>query len=956
MAQYEKHWLKVWNEKRIFESEAVPNKKKVFVTFPFPYMNGPLHIGHCFTATRVDIYARFKRMQGYNVLFPWAWHWTGESIPGMSYRLSLGDEGVKKAFLEIDGVPEKEVERFVDPEYLASYYTRVSREAVKDTGFSIDWRREFRTVDPAFKKFIDWQYLRLRELGYVVQGTHPVVWCSHDESPTGDHDRMEGEGVSPEEFNLMRFEVEEQTPKPPSRVLKRKFFVAGTLRPETIFGATNLWVNPHGKYAEVDVDGETWIVSLSAARRLSEQQHKVKVNDEFPGLDLLGLKAKAPMTGKSLPVLPATFVDTELVTGVVSSVPAHAAYDYIGLKDVQEERVKAPPPVLKIARELKPIPLISVPGYSAIPAEDEVKKRGIKDSNDPKLEDATAELYKAEFHRGTMRENTDRYKGMKVSEAKDKIIEEMKGRGLLSIMHELPQKVVCKCGTRCYVKILENQWFLNYSDPKWKETTKSLIKAANVYPEQSLEWYFSTIDWLRNWPCARKSGMGTKLPWDKEWIVETLSDSTIYMAFYTISQLVNSETVKFPQLLPEVFDYVLLGKGAEPHVAKLSGIEAKHLKAMRNSFLYWYPVDLRNSAKELIPNHLTFFAFHHAALFEQRHWPRGFSVNGMIQIEGQKMSKSRNVFITWRHALERYGADGLRATLALAADGMDDADWKAKNADDISGKVDSLYPFIEKALGSASERKPDLSDRWLLSVVHGRVEVATKSLEEMKLRKALSVALLDVWNDVRWYLRRWESPRYDTLKLVFETWIRLVAPFIPFAAEEINSKMGNKGLISTADWPSIVDFPLDDEAEVSELLVAKVVEDARNLLKIIKEKKSRLTIYVSSKTASDYFFELSKSDKAGASNRGDVIRKYASSGIKPERVIKLQHELGQELVERLAKLGGLDEFSVLSEGAPFLSQEVGIDIRVFKAGDKKTEDPANKAKDALPFKPSFYLE
>ena len=139
---------------------------------------------------------------------------------------------------------------------------------------------------------------------------------------------------------------------------------------------------------------------------------------------------------------------------------------------------------------------------------------------------------------------------MKVSEAKEKVIEEMKRRNLLSIMQELPQKVVCKCGTRCYVKILENQWFLNYSDPAWKEQTKALIRAANVYPEQSLEWYFSTIDWLRNWPCARKSGMGTKLPWDKEWIVETLSDSTIYMAFYTICQFVNSEKVKFGQLLP----------------------------------------------------------------------------------------------------------------------------------------------------------------------------------------------------------------------------------------------------------------------------------------------------------------------------------------------------------------------------------------------------------------------
>jgi leucyl-tRNA synthetase len=600
-------------------------------------------------------------MQGYNVLFPWAWHWTGESIPGMSYRLSLGDEAVKKAFLEIDGVPQSEVERFVDPEYLASYYTRVSREAVKETGFSIDWRREFRTVDPAFKKFIEWQYLRLRERGYVVQGTHPVVWCKHDESPTGDHDRMEGEGVSPEEFNLIKFKLEGGD----------KWLVAGTLRPETIYGATNVWVLPEGSYCEAEVDEkEVWIISSSAAGRLTEQQHRVRVTREFLGSELLGKMATAPITGASLPVLPATFVETELVTGVVYSVPAHAPYDYMGLVDVQEGRVKAPPEVMKMAQQLRPISIIAIQGYSDVPARDEVEKRGITNSMDPKLEEATAELYKAEFHRGTMKENCDGYRGMKVNEAKPKVVEEMKGEGALTMMLELPQRVVCKCGTRCYVKILENQWFLNYSDLAWKEKAKLLIGRANVYPEQSLEWYYSTIDWLRNWPCARRSGMGTKLPWDKEWIVETLSDSTIYMAFYTMSQLVNAEKVKSEQLSPEVFDYLLQGIGSEAHVAKLSGIDLKMLKAMRTEFLYWYPVDLRNSAKELIPNHLTFYAFHHAAMFEEKQWPVGFSVNGMIEIEGQKMSKSRSIFVTWRQALETYGADALRATLAIVADGV----------------------------------------------------------------------------------------------------------------------------------------------------------------------------------------------------------------------------------------------------------------------------------------------
>ncbi len=947
MAAYEKYWLNVWKERRLFEAEPIAGKKKALVTFPFPYMNGPLHIGHCFTATRVDIYARFKRMQGYNVLFPWAWHWTGESIPGMSYRLSLGDETVKKAFLDIDGVPPSEVARFVDPEYLASYYTRVSREAVKETGFSIDWRREFRTVDPAFKKFIEWQYIRLREKGYVVQGTHPVVWCKRDESPTGDHDRMEGEGVSPEEFNLLKFEVE-GGPK--------RWLVAGTLRPETIFGATNVWVDPQGAYCEAKIDGtEVWIIALSATARLAEQQHQVEVMKEMKGSEILGMTVRAPVTGAILPVLPASFVEVDLVTGVVYSVPAHAPYDYMGLVDLQQGLTEASDAIRKTAQQLKPISIISIKGYSDIPAQDEVKRLGILSSTDPKLEEATAELYKAEFHRGTMKENCDGYRGMKVNDAKPKIIEQMKGMGLLTPMLELPQRVVCKCGTRCYVKILENQWFLDYSNPAWKEKTKELIRRANVYPEQSLDWYFSTIDWLRNWPCARRSGMGTKLPWDKEWIVETLSDSTIYMAFYTMSQLVNAEKVKFEQLMLEVFDYVLLGVGSEAHVAKLSGIDAKTLRTMRSEFLYWYPVDLRNSAKELIPNHLTFFAFHHAALFEEKLWPVGFSVNGMIEIEGQKMSKSRSIFVTWRQALETYGADALRATLALAADGMDDADWKAKNAEDIRFKVESLFTFVEKNLREAERREPNHLDRWLLSVMHRRIDLVTTSLEVMRTRRALATALLEVWNDIRWYLRRGGVPRRETLSLVFEAWIRLLSPFTPFASEELNrTVIGGKGLISTADWPTVADFPIDEVAEVSELLVNTVMEDARNLLKIVKEEKKTLYVYVSSDDARRYFLELYRAQKQNG-NRGEVIKKYAATGIKPEKVIKLQHEVGEELVARLSAIPEFDEGSVLKGASGFLSAELGIEVKVFEAGEKNIVDPMKKSGGALPFKPAFYL-
>ncbi|MBI3022810.1 MAG: leucine--tRNA ligase [Thaumarchaeota archaeon] len=943
MANYEKYWLKAWSDRHIFEPDPIVRKKKIFVTFPYPYMQGPLHIGHCFTATRCDIYARFKRMQGYNVLFPWAWHWTGESIVGQSYRLSQGDKAVRRAFIEIDRVPEKEVEKFTDPEYLASYYTRVSRDAVRETGFSVDWRREFTTVNPPYKKFIEWQYLRLRELGYVVQGTHPVVWCEHDESPTGDHDRLEGEGVAPEEFNLVKFPMD------------GRWLAAGTLRPETIFGTTNIWLNPDKEYSEVKINGQSWVISSSAAKRLSQQLRSVEQVRSFKGSELIGQSAKNPWTGAQLPILPSSFVDTDLATGVVYSVPAHAPYDYIGLVDIQSGRMKVSREIKEAADRIRPISIISIQGYSDFPAEDAVKRMGIKDSSDPKLEDATNEVYKAEFHRGVMRENCDTFRGLKVSEAKDAIIKQMKEKGWLDAMFELPQRVVCKCGTRCFVKILENQWFLNYSDEGWKNRTKQLVSEANVFPRESESWYFSTIDWLRNWPCARRAGMGTKLPWDKEWIVETLSDSTIYMAFYTINHYINAGKVGTEQLSPELFDYIFHGKGSASHVSRSSGIDAKLVSAMRNEFLYWYPVDLRNSAKELIPNHLTFFAFHHAALFGKEQWPRGFSVNGMIQIEGQKMSKSRAIFVTWREALEEYGADALRATLSLAADGMDDADWKTKNAEDMRDKVDSLFPFIEKSLKDSAKRQPEHLDRWLFSIINGRILAVTSSMEEMKIRRALSIALLDVWNDVRWYLRRSRNPRRQTLSTVFEAWIRLLSPFTPFAAEELNRMMGNKGLVSIADWPSGKDFQVDQAAEISELLLAEVIGDARNLLKVIKEPKKRLNVYVSSDSASKFFFEMVRAS-VGDGKKGDVIKKFSTVGIKPERILKLQHELGDDLTKKLLSIPKFDEFSILSAAAGFLSVEIGMEVYVFKAGEKGIHDPANKAKDALPFKPAFFLE
>ncbi|MFQ5801033.1 MAG: leucine--tRNA ligase, partial [Candidatus Hydrothermarchaeales archaeon] len=523
LKKIEEKWIKRWEDSKIFEAEPEPGRKKTFITFPYPYMNGPLHIGHAFTSTKCDAYARFKRMQGYNVLFPWAWHLTGEPISGAAQRVGKGDEEQIRIFRDIDEVPEEELEKFTDPEYIARYYIKESKKAIKRLGHSIDWRREFHTTSlhPHFNRFIWWQYLTLKKKGYVVKGTHPVIWCQKCRSPTGDHDRLRGEGASVVEFTLLKFGIDDAV------------LPAATLRPETIFGVVNMWLNPEAAYTRIKVDSQEWIVSRDAAKKLSEQKDGIVEVEEFKGEKLIGKYCIHPLTNQRVLILPASFVDPNSSTGVVMSVPSHAPYDWIALKDLFDNPslVEGYGISKDQLEEIKPVSLIKIDPFGEHPAIEICERMGIKDQNDPKTEKATEIVYKEEFYKGVLKENTGKYAGMKVSEVKKTLVADFEREGVADKMFETTENVVCRCTTPCVVKVVKDQWFLKYSDEKWKDLVRGALKDMNIFPEEARANFLNTVDWLEDKACARRSGMGTPLPWDSEWIVETLSDSTAYMAF-----------------------------------------------------------------------------------------------------------------------------------------------------------------------------------------------------------------------------------------------------------------------------------------------------------------------------------------------------------------------------------------------------------------------------------------
>ena len=957
LKRIEEKWQKAWEQNHIFEADPDPAKPKIFVTFPYPYMNGPLHLGHGFTATRVDVYARFKRMQGYNVLFPWAWHWTGGPLAGASQRVREGDQEFIKALMEIDGVPKEEIEKFVDPVYMASYYTREGKIAAKKMGFSIDWRREFHTTSPTYNKFIEWQYLRLREKGYVTRGTHPVVWCPRCQSPTGDADRQEGEGVSPEEYILMKFPYEDA------------YLVAATFRPETIYGVTNLWLHPDATYVKAKMNGEKWIISLEAAEKLKNQARKVEIIEEFKGKEIIGKYCKNPVNNKSLLILPGWFVDPKQATGVVYSVPAHAPYDWLALKDLKEKPETLKEYGIEPAQieEIKPISMIKVEGFGEYPAIELVEKLGAKNQYDPKAEEATKILYKKEFHSGVLKENCGEYAGKLVREIKEKLIEDFRSEGIADIMYDLPQRVVCRCLTECTVKILEDQWFLKYSDPEWKQKAKEALSRMKIYPETARQWFLDVIDWLKEWACARKTGLGTPLPWNPEWIVETLSDSTIYMAFYTINKHIRQYGIKPEQLTPELFDCIFYGKGEKAEIATKTGIKPEIIEEMRKEFLYWYPVDMRNSAKELVPNHLTFFIFHHVALFPPEHWPKSIGVNGMLMIEGKKMSKSKGNFITLRNAVEEYGADATRTALLLGSEGMDDPDWRRENLINLKEKIEAFYRLAEEIIKNAKkeEEKTHLEE-WLISRIQRKIKKITESLETLKTRTALDTAFFEVWNDIRWYIRRKGKMENKLLLEVLDTWTRLLAPFAPHICEEIWEKTGKKEFVSTAKWPEYREENINIKAEETEAYIKELLEDAYNIIKVTKFAPKQIHFYVAASwkwkvylkaveravskalTMKELMAELLKDSEL--KNKAKEVSKFAA------KIMDEINRMASEKKEKILQIGKIDENQILNQAKEFFEKEFKAKIYVWKEENREKYDPKSKASMAMPYRPAIYIE
>jgi leucyl-tRNA synthetase len=492
----------------------------------------------------------------------------------------------------------------------------------------------------------------------------------------------------------------------------------------------------------------------------------------------------------------------------------------------------------------------------------------------------------------------------------------------------------------------------------------------NILPSNIKTEFKEVIDWLHERACARQQGLGTKLPWDKDWIVESLSDSVIYMAYYTISRFVNDRTVNPDSLTRELFDHILLDKGDITLAASTSKLSEDVIGTMKKEFKYFYPVDSRHSGRDLVQNHLSFFVLNHVAIFEKKLWPQEIVVNGSVMMDGAKMSKSMGNIIPLRTAIKDHGADPIRLAIISSAELLQDADFNMESVYGIQNKLESLLEECNN-LKAAQIGDLEAEDRWILSKTQGRIAQITEAVEKMRLREGLQDILFSFESDLSWYAKRVEAKGRDNvsgiLHKINSARVAMLSPFAPHIAEEIWEKLGHTELASKSAWPEFSKESVDATSIQSEELLKSTIDDIVNILKITKITPQKIVIYVNSDEFKSKVYRKILGIMVGGQNNMGVVMKELIADPQTtdakkmpdyiQKVIKDLHSESEEIKSMKVESEEFDEKQFLStELASIGKKEFGVEIQVFGATDEDIYDPKGKARHARPFKPAILIE
>ena len=919
------------------------------------------------------------------------------------------------------GIPLEEIHKFADANYWLEFFPPICVIDLKDFGARIDWRRQLLTTDlnPFYDSFVRWQMNRLHQMNKIQYDKRYTIYSPKDGQPCMDHDRSEGETIGPNEYITLKLRVKEWSPearKAVDGVVPQDasvFFVPATLRPETMYGQVCCFVGPNIKYGIFKVsDTEYFVCTKRAAWNMAFQgtffdaeqfprtESELQPVIELPGSTFVGTLVNAPLSVhvQGVRILPMESVSATIGTGVVTSVPSDSPDDYVMVKELAKKADYYG--IKKEWAQLEIVPVIETPTYGNLTAQKLVEDKKIKSPKDAaELQEAKKLAYLEGFYKGKML--IGEFAGQSVQEAKVKVRQSIiKSRDGFPFA-DPAGKVVSRSGDECVVAYIP-QWFLNYgeNDPEWQKTVLNYVAdGLNTFTPDVQKRFESSVEWLNRWACARNYGLGTKLPWDPKFLVESLSDSTIYMSYYTVAHYLHGDyfarkpgllNIKPEQVTDEAWDCIFTNIPISDDLIKKTGISKESFQKMRREFEYWYPLDIRVSGYDLIPNHLTFFLYIHVALFPRKFWPRSVRANGHLLLNGTKMSKSEGNFLTLSEAVKKFGADATRIALADSGDSLKDATFEEKGANGAILRLYTLKEWIEEIMAKMNLRTGPADEIWdqLFSDEMNTLAHETKEhYADTNFKLALKSALFEFQSAKDSYQEACAasgiSMHRDTICQYITLQALLLCPVAPHFAEYVWLEVLKKPTtIQYAQWPS--DLPESNKAlsdartyikTTSSNITSAEANAAKKMAKgkgaaFDPKKPKRLTIFYASSFPAwqeKYVDLLRSSFDALTVSFGDeraVNAKIGKMGDKAETKRAMQFTQGimqrlknkEEPTAVFARKLEFDEAEVLENMKPGLKKTIGCkEIEVIHVGENK-EGLSQVAERAVPGQPAFLLE
>jgi len=969
-----------WESLKVYEEDAPQSgegnsDEKYMVTFPYPYMNGRLHLGHVFTICKCEFAVGFQRLKGKKCLFPFGFHVTGMPIKACADKIkreldtfgfppnfpqeseptmleeSNHDEPIIKdkskgkkskavaktgagkyqwQIMKTLGLDDDEIRKFADVSYWLQYFPPKTEADLRSMGLRVDWRRSFITTDinPFYDSFVRWQFGKLKERNKIKFGKRYTIYSPKDGQPCMDHDRSSGEGVGPQEYTLIKMKVNQPRGPLEKYASDGVFLVAATLRPETMYGQTNCWVRPDMAYVACKLkSGEVWVCTKRAARNLCYQGFMDKEGDpsvveEFTGQDILGLGLSAPLAHyKTIYTLPMLTIKDDKGTGVVTSVPSDSPDDWAALRDLMNKQPFREKYNLTddMVLPFQPVPIINIPDFGDLAAVAVVDKLKIQSQNDrDKLAEAKEMVYLKGFYEGMMA--VGEHKGRTVQDAKPLIKSSLVEQGLAAIYMEPEKTIMSRSQDECVVALCD-QWYLDYGDADWKSAARDALSQMNTFSDDVRKNFESTLGWLQEHACSRTYGLGSRLPWDESWLIEGLSDSTIYMAYYTVAHLLQGGTydasksnvlnIRPEQMTEQVWDYVFLDG---PLPTEDSAIPQQSLERLRREFEYWYPCDIRVSGKDLVPNHLTYAIYNHVAIWPDKpaNWIQGIRANGHLLLNSEKMAKSTGNFLNLCDAIDKFSADGMRMAMADAGDSVEDANFVTSSADAGILRLYTLVEWVKEVLADTMLQprcqleSENFHDRVFLSEMNLKVSQAHDAYDRLLFKEALKTGFFELQaaRDKYRELCGGQAGMCRDLVLQYIEWQAIIlSPICPHVCEHVWELLGKPGTILNAPWPKV--------SEVN----ATVIQQSEYLMDAVRDfrlkLKSHMTPAKAKKGASSTAVVeppthctvyIAKSYPAWQCVVLDTMRQLLTTGVKDKKVISVEMGKRPELKKYMKRV------------------------------------------------------